>query len=541
MNTPYIILARKYRPQNFDEVVGQEAIVSTLIQGLKTGRLAQAWLMCGPSGVGKTTLARILARCLNCTESDQVTAKPCGECPSCKGILENRSLDLLEIDGASNNRVDEVRQLQEHIGFSPQYSRYRIVLIDEVHMLSTAAFNALLKTLEEPPAHVKFIFATTEPDRILPTVRARCQRFDFFSVSASSLKKHVESVAKKEKIKLKDGVAEALASLAAGSVRNALSLLDQLGSDGKVSLDDVRQLSGQALPEHVRELCVKVWEGEAREAITLIDRLSDEAVDLKILVEQWSLYLRQALEQKIGALEHDIALPQNVTVESLIYQSKFVLNLLKDLADEATPQTAVILAVAKLAAQEDLKPLVELIDQLPQSFDGGETPASMPQSHPEPQPEPLVESYQRPDPVEEMPQPDEEIAPAVLEVVEKPQPLQTATDLTIETLIETLTNSEHRAAASFLKGAKMTISGPLVSIEVAQPFFVGMLESDINRKAVLDILKQHIKSPKFKVTGGERAAPRSEEAETAAETNTPSGAETMEKKVIDMFDGEKLN
>lgn len=538
MSQPYIILARKYRPQDFNEVVGQEAIVTTLIQGLKTGRLAQAWLMCGPSGVGKTTLARILARCLNCTATDQVTATPCGKCASCVGILENKSLDLLEIDGASNNRVDEVRQLQEHIGFAPQHSRYRIVLIDEVHMLSTAAFNALLKTLEEPPAHVKFIFATTEPERILPTVRARCQRFDFFSVAAASLTKHLEAVAKKEKIKLKEGVAESLAELAGGSVRNALSLLDQLGSDGEITLDKVRQLSGQALPEHVRELCDLIWEGSPRAAIQLIDRLSSEAVDLKILVEQWSVFLRQALEQRIAAIEHGLKLPAKLSVESLIYQGKFVLNLLKDLHDESSPKMAVILAVTKLASQEDLQPLAELIDQLPQSFDGQDAAGSAPVAAPEP----IVQSYQRPDPVEEIPVREPEV-PSPIEVVEKVSPVTADGPMTIELLQNTLTANDHRGAASFLKGAKLKLSGSQVLIEVAQPFFVGMLETDVNRKALLEVLATKIKSPQLKVVCGNEvvAVPRSEEEETAEETPEPTGSELMEKKVLDMFDGEKLN
>ena len=399
MNQPYVILARKYRPQNFDEVVGQKAIVTTLIQGLKTGRLAQAWLLCGPSGVGKTTLARILARGLNCTAGDAATHEPCGTCASCEGILAGESLDLLEIDGASNNRVDEVRQLQEHIAFRPQYSRYRIVLIDEVHMLSTAAFNALLKTLEEPPDHVKFIFATTEPERILPTVRARCQRFDFFSVSVADLKGHVENVAGQEKINIEEGAAEALVSMAGGSVRNALSLLDQLGGEGQVTLEAVRQLSGQALPEHVNELCHHVWEGRSKEAVQLIDRLSQEAVDIKTLVEQWSVLLRQALEQKVGAVDHQIKLPDELSMQSLIYQGKMVLNLLQDLNFELSPKMAVMLTVSKLSALEDMRPLADLIDKLPPNFD--EMPAGATPPAPDMYAAPPMEAMRGPDPIKE--------------------------------------------------------------------------------------------------------------------------------------------
>jgi len=520
MNQPYVILARKYRPQHFNEVVGQKAIVTTIVQGLKSGRLAQAWLMCGPSGVGKTTLARILARCLNCTAEDQVLATPCDNCPSCKGILNNESLDLLEIDGASNNRVDEVRQLQEHMVFRPQYSRYRIVLIDEVHMLSTAAFNALLKTLEEPPEHVKFILATTEPDRILPTVRARCQRFDFFSVSVADLSVHIKNVAKKEKIKLEKDCAEVLAELAGGSVRNALSLLDQLGSDGEVNLESVRQLSGQALPEHVRQLCHLVWDGSPRAAIQLIDRLANEAVDLTILVEQWLLLLRQALEQKMGAIEHEMVIPHNVTLQSLIYQGKFVSNLLRDLAHESAPRMALILSVSKLATQEDLRPLVDLIDKLPPNADTLDVPAV--QEVVPLGPEPL-------DDVEDV----EEV------LVKKVPAIKGA--LSLELLRENLEANQHRAAASFLKGSQMHVQGKSVTFDVAQPGFLRLLDTPANRQAIIDVLEKFIPSVQLSLDCRDAVIHRSEDEEASAEAPVVTSSEEMEKKVIDMFDGEKLN
>lgn len=540
MSQPYVILARKYRPQHFDEVVGQDAIVTTLSQGLKTGRLAQAWLMCGPSGVGKTTLARILARCLNCTEQEQPTPTPCGKCPSCQGILNGDSMDLLEIDGASNNRVDEVRQLQEHIGFRPQYSRYRIVLIDEVHMLSTAAFNALLKTLEEPPEHVKFIFATTEPERVLPTVRARCQRFDFFSVSPSDLASHVTEVAGKEKITLEDGAAMALAKLAGGSVRNSLSLLDQLGNDGQVTLEKLRQLSGQALPEHVQQLCHLVWEGSPRAAIQLIDKLDVEAIDLKILVEQWSVMLRQALEQKIDAIEHGLMLPSNVTVSSLIYQGKFVLNLLKDLHREPSPKMAVILTVAKLCSQEDLRPLADLIEKLPPTVDGPSSYQEPILSVPVP-PGPMTEVYRSPDPVEEemeIPKPAE-VPPSGKKATAKA--VVVAGALSMESLRNALVESGNRAASSFMDGGQLDIQGSMVTIEVSKPFFRGVLDTPANRAAITAVLEPQVPGLQLKIECKEAVVKRNEEAEMAKDTPAIPNAEAMEKKVIDMFDGEKLS
>ncbi len=187
----YIVLARKWRPQAFEEVIGEEHITTTLKNAISGGRVAHAYMFTGPRGIGKTSVARIFAKALNCEKGQSPT--PCNKCTSCKGISSGRSMDVIEIDGASNNSVDQIRELRENIKFSPSYGRYKIYIIDEVHMLSIGAFNALLKTLEEPPAHAKFIFATTNPEKVPPTILSRCQRFDFvripFKLIVEKLKK----------------------------------------------------------------------------------------------------------------------------------------------------------------------------------------------------------------------------------------------------------------------------------------------------------------------------------------------------------------
>ena len=223
----YQVLARKFRPGRFDEVTGQEPIVRTLRNAIEGNRLAHAYLFSGVRGVGKTTLARILAKCLNCRASEAPVADPCGKCESCLEISESGSLDVHEIDGASNRGIDDVRELRETSRYQPSRDRYRVFIIDEVHMLTREAFNALLKTLEEPPAHVVFIFATTEYQKVPDTITSRCQHFEFRRIPRPVLAQTLSSVAKCEKVKLGDRAADLLARSAGGSMRDALGFLDQ--------------------------------------------------------------------------------------------------------------------------------------------------------------------------------------------------------------------------------------------------------------------------------------------------------------------------
>jgi len=197
----YTVLARRYRSQGFDDVIGQDATTQTLKNAIKCGRVAHAYLFTGTRGVGKTTMARILAKALNCLKSDEPTVKPCCKCDSCVSVNAGEDIDVIEIDGASHTGVDNIRELRQNAIYRPARARYKIYIIDEVHMLSPSAFNALLKILEEPPDHVKFIFATTEPNKILATVQSRCQRFDFNSISPAAIGKQLKSILKAEKIK----------------------------------------------------------------------------------------------------------------------------------------------------------------------------------------------------------------------------------------------------------------------------------------------------------------------------------------------------
>ena len=287
--------------------MGQPHVSRTLKNAVAQNRLAHAYLFVGPRGVGKTSTARILAKSLNCVKGPTVT--PCGECDNCREIAAGNSLDVIEIDGASNNSVDDVRQLRENVRYAPAKGRYKIYLIDEVHMLSQAAFNALLKTLEEPPAHVKFIFATTEPQKVLPTILSRCQRFDLHRIPANLIAKHLQFIAGKEKITLEPAAAHAIARGAEGGLRDAESMLDQLVAfcGEKISENDVLNVFGFTSEQTVVDLTGRILRTETPGAIDLLHQQSEAGKDMMRLISDLIAYLRDLLvfKAKPDALKED--------------------------------------------------------------------------------------------------------------------------------------------------------------------------------------------------------------------------------------------
>ena len=280
----YRVLARKYRPASFDHLIGQEVLVQTLSNAIKTGRIAHAFLLTGIRGVGKTTTARIIARALNCESGPTIT--PCGVCGNCKMIAEDRHVDILEMDAASHTGVDDVRELIDSVRYLPTSARYKIYIIDEVHMLSNNAFNALLKTLEEPPPHVKFIFATTESRKIPVTILSRCQRFDLKRVSMETLSAHLGNIAAQESIAAEEEALKLIAVAAEGSVRDALSLLDQAIARGEgVTASAVRQMIGAADKTATFRLLDMLFKGETGEALLEARRQYADGADPLMMVQ----------------------------------------------------------------------------------------------------------------------------------------------------------------------------------------------------------------------------------------------------------------
>ena len=286
MDTNYTVLARKYRSQDFDSLIGQDVLVKTLTTAINTGRIAHAYIFTGIRGTGKTSTARILAKALNCLSSDKATAKPCGVCENCVAIAAGQHIDVMEIDAASHTGVDNMRDILDAAQYRPTNGRYKVYIIDEVHMLSQSAFNALLKTLEEPPAHVIFILATTEIRKVPVTILSRCQRFDLMRVPVETLKKHFAWIASQEKITLTDGANELLARAADGSVRDGLSLLDQAiaQTGGQVDETAVLDMLKRADRGVVVGFMDILLSGDTSAALSKVDELYANGADLSLLL-----------------------------------------------------------------------------------------------------------------------------------------------------------------------------------------------------------------------------------------------------------------
>ena len=290
----YQALYRKYRPTNFDEVVGQTHIIQTLKNAIIQNRIAHAYLFCGPRGTGKTSIAKIFAKTLNCTNSQDA---PCGVCENCKMAANGSHPDIIEIDAASNNGVDEVRNLIDKVKYAPMQGKYKIYIIDEVHMMTSGAFNALLKTIEEPPAHVIFIFATTEPNKVLPTIISRCQRFDFNKVSMHDIKYRLSIVCKNEGIEIDENGLTLIAQLADGGMRDALSILDQCVAycSSHIDVDDIRKIYGVVTSEDIGKLFYSVYKKDVDSFVKDIQKYSDMGMDIKRLTADFIHMLKDSM------------------------------------------------------------------------------------------------------------------------------------------------------------------------------------------------------------------------------------------------------
>ncbi len=397
----YLVLARKWRPQSFADLVGQEHVAQTLRNAITQGRVAHAFLFTGARGVGKTTIARIMARSLNCLRRDDAAPDPCLECAACREIALGTDPDVQEIDGASNNGVDDVRKLQETLPYRPQRDRYKVVIIDEVHMLSPGAWNALLKTLEEPPPHVKFIFATTEVHKVLPTILSRVQRYDFRLIPTAKIRERVAFILKQEGFRFDDAAVALIAREAAGSLRDALSLLDQViaGVQGELTGAAAARLLGVADRKVLYETARAILRGDAATALRSFDAIATEGFDLPNVAKGMLSVLRDLVVARAvsdpGDLL-DLADEERAEVieiarahDPVDLERLFVAwaKTTEDVARAREPRWVMEMAAVRLAHRPALLPVDELITRLvdlERRLAAGSPPPGAPPSAPRP-------------------------------------------------------------------------------------------------------------------------------------------------------------
>ena len=377
--SPYRVLARKYRPQSFDQLIGQDAMVQTLANAIERGRIAHAFLLTGVRGVGKTSTARLIAKALNCVGPDgqgQPTITPCGACEHCRAIAEGRHIDVIEMDAASHTGVDNMREIIDAVRYASVSARYKIYIIDEVHMLSTASFNALLKTLEEPPEHVKFLFATTEVGKVPVTVLSRTQRFDLRRIDPEKLVRHFAEVASAEGVEVEADALAMIARAAEGSARDGLSILDQAiaHGGGTVTADEVRDMLGLADRGRIRDLLDLVLEGDSAKALAAMDAAHDLGIDPASLLRGLMEALHSATRAKAGAqAEALLSAEQREFAERLADRLSWAQihrlwqMLLKGVSDTSIapdPQEAAVMAVLRLIHSADLPDPAALLERL---------------------------------------------------------------------------------------------------------------------------------------------------------------------------------
>lgn len=439
----YRAFYRKYRPSTFTSVVGQEHITKTLENAVKSGKTSHAYLFTGSRGTGKTSCAKILSKAVNCL--NPIDGNPCNECEICRGIDNGSILDIIEIDAASNNGVDNIRDLREEANFTPANAKYRVYIIDEVHMLSIGAFNALLKTLEEPPAHVIFILATTEVHKLPSTILSRCQRFDFKRIEPESIAQRLKEVATKENLNLADDGAMLIARIADGAMRDALSLLDRCSSvEGVVDSTAVAKSAGLAGREYIFELCDSIIQKNPAKALEIVDKLYNDSCDMERLITELTSHFRNLMVSKAvknfesmiicSQGEIDIIRQQSekttlATIMSCIDILTASASTMKQGANRRTSAELCIIRLCTPSLDTDVNAILRRLSELESAIKSGNIqikaePVSVPVKE-EPKEEVKVEES-KPEPQPE-PKKEEPVAPPVKEAKTQPAPQQMGT------------------------------------------------------------------------------------------------------------------
>jgi DNA polymerase III subunit gamma/tau len=371
----YLVLARKWRPQGFEDLVGQEPIMHILKNALEQSKISHAYIFSGPRGVGKTTTARILAKALNCKEGP--TPSPCGICASCRAITDGSSVDVTEIDGASNNSVDDIRDLRERVKYAPSGGKYKVYIIDEVHMLSTSAFNALLKTLEEPPSHVIFVLATTEMKKIPATVLSRCQHMPFRRISSSMIKARLRQISGAEGIQITSPALSLVAKAADGSVRDSLTILDQLSSfSSEITEEDVQGLLGIADFGVLSKLAQALISGQRPVLVDTINLLSESGTDFRSFTKELVQFFRDLLvasvvkkpEDALDLSADEISVVKEIVATSsedqLMLMLSEIMKAETEVRNSSTPRLALEMALIRASFLSSMKPLKEVIENI---------------------------------------------------------------------------------------------------------------------------------------------------------------------------------
>jgi DNA polymerase-3 subunit gamma/tau len=371
----YLVLARKWRPQSFDELIGQKPIIRILKNSIDQGKVAHAYLFSGPRGVGKTSTARILAKALNC--EDGPTSTPCGTCASCVSITDGYSVDVMEIDGASNTSVDDVRELRERVKYAPSGGRYKVYIIDESHMLSNAAFNALLKTLEEPPSHVIFVLATTAPRKIPSTVLSRCQHLPFRRIPSQEIKERLKKISHAEGISVSGPALELIARAADGSLRDSLTILDQLSSfSSDIKESDVKDLLGITDFGLLSKISVSLIEGKREEILKIVEELAERGMDIKSFTKELVHFFRDLLiasvikrpEEILDVSKEEINVMKDIvsrtSEEEITLLLSEIMKAEVDVRNASSPRLSLEMSLIKASFLSSMKPLKEILENI---------------------------------------------------------------------------------------------------------------------------------------------------------------------------------
>lgn len=506
----YVVLARKYRPQTFSEVYAQEHITDILQNAIKSNRIHHAYLFNGPRGVGKTSLARIFAKSLNCVEGPTTT--PCNKCSNCLEITASTSTDVIEIDGASNNGVDDIRDLQEELMYAPAHSKYKIYIIDEVHMLSKSAFNALLKTLEEPPENVVFIFATTEPHKVLPTIISRCQRYDFKRIPVDSIVKRVKALAEEEQVEIDSESIYLIARKADGGLRDALSLMDQVLSYcvNQVNIDQVRNIFG-ILPSQVfYKILRNIRTGETKAIIDELHLIFEQGTELQEMLNNLLEFLRISILRKNGIAPGEInpeeygiydEIANSFSLNELLYIISSLIQTRADIRTSSNPQLILEVVMVKLSQMDEMQDLSQILANLDKLRGQSPLPSS-PQARPEPRTAAQQSNpIQHTAPAPSAPSPQHE---AVLEKLDLT--LESLTD-NWQRLIARVRKSSSTTAVSLSKAQVVDLKGNRITLLVEGSTFLASIEKNkeliethlndiFNGKSILHLQKSEAEAPK---------------------------------------------